>query len=314
MSYRDIQLKRGEELIQQNFFDDATGGCVYRDKPRPYVLQDGSHNLYPKNREDALTYFQQNNITWWSGKAPTGHILSSQIACLNHLFTIKNDKYAVLNLLKTISDGFTDVLPIDEHLGGYIQFEAVGGNVNLLNEGTNKRGSNCTSVDALICALHQDGRYYMIPIEWKYVESYGNEDKSEGDKGITRKSRYNDLIANSQYLINDNKLSCYWVEPFYQLMRQTLWVEQQLLNHRPEGFGLEDVDYIHVHVIPDGNKTLLKKKYPCSNKEMKETWKSCLTFPDKYVVISPQQFYSKQPKDTELYRYLSTRYWDAEKD
>lgn len=305
MKFKNEQQKRGEELIQKDFFGGDVGGGVFMGKPRPFVLQNGLHNLYPDIRDDALVYFQRNNIAWWGGNYPTGHILSSQIACLNHLFTIRNDKDAVLNLLRSMSDDFTDVFPIAEHLEGYIQFEAVGGNVNFLNEGTNTRGSNCTSVDALVYALHQDGRRFLIPIEWKYVEAYGNDDKSAGSKGDTRKSRYLDLIANSRYL-NDNTLSCCWFEPFYQLMRQTLWVEQ-LLKRQPKGF--EANDYLHVHVIPHGNAELLDKSYPCSNQRMEATWKSCLTDSDKYVVISPKKLRSKQCKDTDIYSYLWRRYW-----
>jgi hypothetical protein len=305
MKYKNEQQMRGEALIQKNFFDGDMGGGVFMGKPRPFVLQKGLRNLYPDIRDNAVKYFHLNNIAWWGGKYPTGHILSSQIACLNHLFTIKNDKNAVLALLKSISNGFIDVFPIPEHLEGYIQFEAVGGNVNFLNEGINTRGSNCTSVDALIYALHHDGRRFLVPIEWKYVEKYGNEDKSIGTKGDTRKSRYLDLIVNSRYL-NDNTLSCCWFEPFYQLMRQTLWVEQ-MLKHQPEGFEAED--YLHLHVIPDDNVELLNKLYPCSNQRMETTWKSCLKDPDKYVIISPEKLYSKQCKDTEIYNYLSRRYW-----
>lgn len=305
MKFKNEQQTRGEVLIQKNFFGGDIGGGVFMGKPRPFVLQDRLHNIYPDIRDDALVYFQQNDIAWWGGNYPTGHILSSQIACLNHLFTIRHHREAVLNLLKSVSDDFIDVLPITEHFGGYIQFEAVGGDINFLNEGTNTRGSNCTSADAFVYALHKGGRRFLIPIEWKYVEAYGNDDKSSGSKGETRKLRYHDLIAGSRYL-NGNTLSCCWFEPFYQLMRQTLWAEQ-LLKHQPKGFEADD--YLHVHVVPDGNAELLDKSYPCSNQGMEATWKSCLVDPDKYVVISPEKLWSKQCKDTDIYSYLKSRYW-----
>ncbi|GHT79738.1 hypothetical protein FACS1894104_4940 [Actinomycetota bacterium] len=305
MTYKTEQQQRSEGLIREGFFDGDKGGAVFMGKPRSFVLQDGSHNLYPDIRQDALDYFKQNDVAWWGGSYPTGHVLSSQIACLNHLFSIRQDKAAVLNLLKTVSDDFVDVLTIAEHLEGYIQFEAVGGDTNFLNEGTSTRGSNCTSVDALVYALHKDGRRFLIPIEWKYVEAYGNEDKSVGSKGKTRKSRYLDLIANSKYL-NDKTLECCWFEPFYQLMRQTLWAEQLLIHKVP---GYEADDYLHLHIIPDENAELLNKKYPCSGKGMKETWKSCLVDPGKYIVISPKDLWDKQEPDTDICRYLKHRYW-----
>ena len=303
MTFKNDQQKRGEALIQDNFFNDGGGGVFMR-KPRPFVLQDGKNNLFPDIRTDVLEYFKQNGIAWWGGNRPTGHVLSSQIACLNHLFPIRNDKVAVINLLKAVSNDFVDVLPINEKLQGYIQFEAVGGNENLLNEGNNTRGSNCTSVDALIYAVQSNGQRCLIPIEWKYVEAYSNEDKSLGNKGQTRKTRYMDLITNST-LLNENTLSCCWYEPFYQLMRQTLWVEKSMVKVEE----LKANNYIHLHVIPDGNAELLDKLYPCSGKGMESTWKNCLRDPDKYIIISPKKLWSKQKKDTDVYSYLHTRYW-----
>ncbi|MEL1135042.1 hypothetical protein AAC978_07640 [Desulfitobacterium sp. THU1] len=305
MLYKNEQKKRGEKLIQGGFFGDNAGHGKFRRIPRPFVLKDGKNNLYPDVRDDVLDYFKQNNIVWWGGKSPTGHVLSSQIACLNHLFPIRQDKVAVLNLLKSITDDFIDVFPIAENMPGYIQFEAVGGVTNYLNEGTNTRGSNCTSVDALIYALHKNGKRFLIPIEWKYVEAYGNEDKSLEDKGKKRKSRYDQLINRSQYL-NNKTQSCCWYEPFYQLMRQTLWAEQIIINQVK---GLEADDYLHLHVIPDHNTQLLNKTYPYSGKGMEETWRQCLTIPDKYKIISPKQLWSKQNASTPLFQYIQQRYW-----
>jgi hypothetical protein len=304
MKFKDKQQKRGEDLIQDGFFADAGGG-VFRGKPRPFVLQDGLNNLYPSIRSDALAYFKKNGVAWWGGGYPTGHVLSSQIACLNHLFPIRQDKAAVLNLLKSVTDDFVEVLPIAEEMPGYVMFEAVGGPVNYLNEEANTRGSNCTSVDAFVYAVHKDGRRFLIPIEWKYVEAYGSDDKSAGSKGETRRSRYLSLIAQSKY-VNENTLSCCWFEPFYQLMRQTLWAEQ-VLAHKPEGFEADD--YLHLHVIPDANAELLDKVYPCSGKGMEATWKNCLTDPSKYIVLSPEKLWSHQNGSLEIYAYLKERYW-----
>ncbi len=307
MAYRAEQQQIAEKLICEDFFDRDQGGGIFMGKPRSFMLLDGAHNLFSPIRNDALLYFNLNKIAWWHGNYPTGHVLSSQIACLNHLFPIRQDKTAVLKLLNTVSSGFVDVFPIAEQLEGYIQFEANGGAVNFLNEGTNTRGSNCTSLDALIYALRQDGRRFLIPIEWKYTEEYGNDDKSFGTKGDTRKSRYLGLIEKSAQL-NQKVLAYCWFEPLYQLMRQTLWTEQILLNRVP---GLEADDYLHLHVIPSENKELLQKTYPCSGKNMEDTWRSCLVDQTKYIVISPEKLWSQQDSDTEIFKYLKSRYWSA---
>ena len=55
------------------------------------------------------------------------HTLSSQMACLNHLFPIRNDKNTVLKIAQIICEDIVDVLEIksDKFLPAYIAFEAV---------------------------------------------------------------------------------------------------------------------------------------------------------------------------------------------
>ena len=78
--------------------------------------------------------------------------------------------------------------------------------VDHLNEKTLTRGSNCTSVDAFIYAVHKgDKKKWLIPIEWKYTEYYYNNDKSNEDrkgelkgtngKGHERVERYSKIIV-----------------------------------------------------------------------------------------------------------------------
>ena len=100
---------------------------------------------------------------------------------------------------------------------------------------------------------HRDGSRWIIPIEWKYTESYPDVDKSkegvsrseEGAladngvcKGVVRMNRYNKLITESEQLrtLDDYGGSIYYQEPFYQLMRQTLWAEQIIRHNDREQF------------------------------------------------------------------------------
>ncbi|WP_115097256.1 PGN_0703 family putative restriction endonuclease [Porphyromonas macacae] len=129
---------------------------------------------------------------------------------------------------------FIDLLPLPyEADKTYIGFEVVSG-ADWLNEGIPNRGSNCTSIDALIYALDVEGKKWLIPIEWKYTEHYTVQDKgSEADgKGETRHARYDALIQHSKFLKPQTKAvgSIYYQEPFYQLMRQTLWAEQSFIR------------------------------------------------------------------------------------
>ncbi|KAA6317049.1 hypothetical protein EZS27_032736 [termite gut metagenome] len=205
--YQETQRKKAINLIKNSsVFYGEKAGKLFRKKERDFVLMNGQNNLFEPIKEDVRCYFCKNKISWWGGNQPTGHVLSSQIACLNYLFSLRKDKIAVLKIAKTISSDFINVLIIntDKFSSGYIQFEAVS-DKDYLNEGQSTRGNNCTSIDALIFALHKDGTKWLIPIEWKYTEYYANQNKSiEGYKkdpinckGEERKKRYTDLINNS---------------------------------------------------------------------------------------------------------------------
>lgn len=309
MKYKNIQYCRAESLIKDsNIFNNDTGGGVFKGKSYSFILQDGNNNLFEQSRNAICNYFIKNNIAWWNGKL-TNHTLSSQVACLNHLFPIREDKKAVLSLVKNIYPEITDVLLVatDRHMPAYIQFEAVS-DFDHLNEMNSTRGSNCTSVDALIYGVHKDGRKIIFPIEWKYVEAYGNENKASGDKGATRRARYTSLINQSAQLKAVSH-DCYYFEPFYQLMRQTLWAEQMIQHKNTE--TIEADDYIHIHVIPDENNELLNKTYPCSSQGMEETWRACLKDQSKYVIIPPEELLAPVTDEQHciLLKYLKKRYW-----
>ncbi len=317
--YQEKQRERAVRLLKEgnSIFYGGDGGKMFMRSERDFVLTENEKNFFEPIKEKAIEYFDKNNIAWWGGKKPTGHLLSSQIACINHLFAIRNDEDAVLGLLKIVSEDFVDVLKIetDNFLSEYIQFEAVSDN-DYLNEKQSTRGSNCTSVDALIYAKHKNGSKWIIPIEWKYTEHYGNLNKAiegcnantDNCKGKERQRRYTDLINNSKQLKSDDHF-VYYFEPFYQLMRQTLWAEQMVTNKEKE--TLKADNYLHVHVIPSENKDLLKKEYKCSGFDMETTWKNHLVDKKKYVIISPKDFLANLNKEKyiDLYNYLNERYW-----
>jgi hypothetical protein len=286
------------------------------------VLKDGMNNLYAPIRSEVVKYFHDNKISWWGGYQPTGHILSSQVSCLNHLFAIRNDKEAVLALLNGVMDEFEDVLPIpcDAKNPAYIAFEVVSSEDHL-NEKVSTRGSSCTSVDAFIYAVHRDEhKKWLIPIERKYTELYGNKDKSKEDrrgepkgangKGEERLKRYSVLIDESAQLetLKSYAGSVYYQEPFYQLMRRTLWAENVIKHKATE--DLKADDFLHIHVIPDGNRDLLDKHYKVSGKGMEETWREMLADQSKYIIMTPKKLMepvvSRYP---ELALYLMRRYW-----
>ena len=159
------------------------------------------------------------------------------------------------------------------------------------------------------------GRTFLLggrkPIEWKYTECYGTKDLSrDGRKGEVRLGRYSALIdASPQLKSMDNyRGSIYYQEPFYQLMRQTLWAEN-IIRHRDEEILKAD-DYLHIHVIPTANGDLLNKQYHVSNATMKATWRNMLTDQSKYVIIDPMGLFEPIVDSyPELSQYLEKRYW-----
>ena len=169
--------------------------------------------------------------------------------------------------------------------------------------------------DAVILA-RKKGKNVILVIEWKYVEHYGNTDKSKNPKGKksgdTRVNNYAgdkdvlnpNLIQNSHQLKMIEPFNIYFHEPFYQLMRQTLWAEQLIKFKESETIKADD--FIHVHVIPNQNAEL-KGTYKYSGRDLESTWKSCLNNPEKYIVISPDELLSNLPK--EYTDKLAIRYW-----
>ena len=349
IDYREHERSKSIDLINNtNLFGGAKSGRIIKykgkDYPKDEILFEGINNIYEPIRNRVIEYFVKNNISFWHAPRaaepslkPTGHTLSSQVCCINHLFPIRHDKETVLSIAKQFCPGIKKVFRIstDEYLPEYIQFEAVT-DKDYLNELQTTRGSNCTSVDALIYGEHENGKKYIIPIEWKYTEYYDNQDKSIEDrkgeakgtegKGKERLERYSELINNSQYLkkLSNYRNSVYFFEPFYQLMRQTLWAEQlikhihsetlwaeQMKNHN-DRLNIKDFDYEHIHIIPNMNIKLLEKKYKPSGKNLEDTWKSCLKHTEKYRIIDPKILL--KILDNKIYgdliEYLKKRYWD----
>ncbi len=321
MAYRDKQVEIQEKLInegERGVFQGAEGGGVYRGKKRCYILKNGEKNLYKPIREKVKEYFSKYEISWWGGQKPTGNTLSSQIACINHLFPIRDDKVAVCKIINGLEingskNNFSEVLsvPYDDKDEGFVAFEVVSKN-DLLKESQHKRGSNCTSIDALIYALDKNGKdKWIILIEWKYTESYYWIDKSTED----RMGRYNELIEGSAYLsplgINNCQGKVYYLEPFYQLMRQTLWAEQ-VIKHRKGGeLPSEQIEvnkFLHLHVVPSGNPVIRGKRFYSLGPDMVSIWNKLN--PQNYIKIDPQKLFEPiADKDKDLIDYLKKRYW-----
>ena len=298
---------RRQIMYYRNYLSDiAAVGGIFDKAERDFVLieDDCYFNLFSsivEGNDNVLTYFKEHEIAWWGEnerkKKPTGHLVSSQIHCLNHLFALRNDPEVV----KTIIEGATPlkvdkILPSPIDKRGYITFEFAYKNKekNILGETYQSRGANCTSIDAFVYAQLINGKKVLIPIEWKYTETYiGKEAREESF------ARYSLIHKGS----NCQKWSIlYRADPFYELMRQTLFMERII---KAKECGIEADDYTHIVVCPNGNHELLKDI---------EQFKESLSAKGKkrFLVIDPQNLLApiqNSEKYSELITYLHTRYW-----
>lgn len=271
-----------------------------------YILrsQDSINNLYSGIREDSIKYFKKYNIAWWQylndSEVPSGHLVSSQIHCLNHLFAFRKDAKAVRLIIdKATGMQFDEVLPslIDEDDNSFISFEFALDNDKLLSEKDDgwRRGSLCTSIDVMIVARKGKDKW-LIPIEWKYTETYQGTDKTNKK----RMDRYAHLIENSDRLTvpaDGIAHSVYFIEPSYELMRQTLLCEQLVRK----GYAN---DFFHINIIPSKHTELRRVVESDYVKMLKDR--------TKFRIIDPKDFLSpieEQNLYPELIDYLKKRYW-----
>ena len=302
MSYREDQRKKVIAIRDEVFSDP--GGGVFKKAPREFVLQEPVLNLWSEIREDVSDYFGRNQIVWWGdgGNYPSGHLLSSQIACLNHLFFMHQRKDVATAVLKAVHSEVVEAVGMDD---GFVEFEVVGAE-NYLGEKSHSRGANATSIDAVMVGKKADGHNVLAMIEWKYTEDYRPNNKYIP----ARANIYDRLLAEPDCPIQVERFESLYFEPFYQLMRQTLlgWKMVQAGE-----YGCDE--FIHLHVIPAANKELkMRVTSPgLEGDSMSEAWNNALLDPAQYQVISPEEFLApgKTCQDTtEILSYLERRYWD----
>jgi hypothetical protein len=315
MSYRDDQKKWAEDLLPE-FFRAEGNGKFANGNDYPFVLKKPELNLWDGIREDAISYFSENSIPWWEAteNGPTGHLLSSQVACVNHLFLLRQRQDLATAVLQNIDPAIVSAELLDD---GYVEFEIIG-QKNYLNEKQHTRGANATSIDAVMLGRKKK-KNILVSIEWKYTENYGGECLYIEP----RWEIYNPLMKEENSPI-DSKIAKrfgtepfkpLYYEPFYQLMRQTLlsWKMAEANEYGAD-------DYLHLHIVPDENTEMLEgitakilQETPDGDHfNMENAWKSVLKNSSKYKRISPKDFLEplKKEKDTKtLLQYLGKRYW-----
>ena len=304
MNFSERERRRMTNERDDMFNDPGFG--LFFGKAREFVLSEAAGNLWAGFREDALDYFVRNGIPWWKGgeNEPTGHMLSSQVACVNHMYLLRQRPDLARGVLHAIDPEVVEAETVDD---GYVEFEFIGAS-QYLAERAFSRGANCTSIDAFMIGRTEHGDRRAFLIEWKYTESYPREDKY-----IPERARvYDDLIKADDSPFNPIEPSAVYFEPFYQLMRQTL-LGSQISKHKDHGC----TSYRHIHVVPEQNTEFHRNiTAPLLKGEtISEAWSAVLKRPEFYISTTPAKF--MQPavaaRDTKaLTRYLHRRYWSCD--
>jgi hypothetical protein len=283
-------------------------GGVFSGEAREFVLSEPTKNVWEGIRADAIDYFRRYRIRWWGatgsdGDEPTGHMLCSQVACVNHLYFLRQRPDLVKAILKAIDPEVVEAEVVDD---GYVEFEFIGDEQYLM-ESEFSRGANCTSIDAFMIGrtAHRDRRAFLV--EWKYTETYSSKDKYK-----PRRARvYDDLIQQDDSPFSMIEPRHLYFEPFYQMMRQTL-LGWQISKHEDH----DCTSYCHVLVVPEQNVEFHRNvTAPMLNgATVSEAWRRILRRPNIYINTTPINFMRPvvDQRDTKaLTGYLEGRYWSG---
>lgn len=329
-----------EQHLRQlaHLFEGDPGGGKFNGQAQPFVLQAPEKNLFVPIRDEVLLYFNghlpgaDGRLSFWrSGgekvvaghvcSLPTGHMLSSQVACLNHLFPLCRDGKAATLLLQGLRPDMVEALPVGIHARDmFVEFEVTGGGSYLNEEQRGRsltRGANATSVDAVMKGRDTQGNIRLFLIEWKYTESYPSKrEKKPGSRMDNRLWRYRSFFTRDGSpftFCNSDVDSTFFeellTEPYYQLMRQTLlgWK----MTQDPSRNG-QATSFTHIVVVPHGNTAL---RFGCAviagrQGDLAGAWNALVREP--VLFLAPEELLqplTAQPDYACLLDYLCRRYW-----
>lgn len=337
MTYWNAQK---EQHLRQlaHLFEEDPGGGKFNGQAHSFVLQAPEKNLFAPIRDEVLLYFNghlpgaDGRLRFWrSGgekvvaghvcSLPTGHVLSSQVACLNHLFPLCRDGKAATLLLQGLRPDMVEALPVGIHARDmFVEFEVTGGGSYLNEEQRGRsltRGANATSVDAVMKGRDAQGNIRLFLIEWKYTESYPSKcEKKPGSRMDNRLWRYRSFFTRDGSpftFCNSDVDSTFFeellTEPYYQLMRQTLlgWK----MTQDPSRNG-QATSFTHILVIPHGNTALRSGCAVIAGRQgdLAGAWNALVREP--VLFLAPEELLqplTAQPDYARLLDYLYRRYW-----
>jgi hypothetical protein len=240
-------------------------------------------------------------------RLPTGHLNSSQVACVNHLEPARVDRDVALAVARNLEPRVADVRDTGE--GGYVAFEWIGKSEYLDEPGAHVRGAHVTSLDALMRVTLDDGALALLVVEWKYLESYSATSVAKSRRGTDRVAVYRELIEGDDSPLAPGDAQRLFYEPYYQLARQTLLAARAVAD--PE---TPETEWLHVHVIPEGNAALRRRAKEAAplllGETLEEAWRSALKAPERYRVLGPSDVVPSGPPGrwANWRQFLASRY------
>jgi hypothetical protein len=293
----------------------VVGRPDYATSEKRRVTALGGPSLYPGFRERILAYYREYGIAWWgAGEGPTESVISSQVACINHLEPARLNRELALSIARKYLPDAIDVLPVE---GGFLAYEWVGTR-SYLNErrwSSLSRGRNITSIDAVMAVRRDSGMICLFAFEWKYTEKYGSgRSLVISKRGTSRVEIYRTLLERADSPIRLGEHERLFFDPFYQLMRQTL-LAWQMVEHQE--FGA--TEWLHIHVAPGANVALLETVTSPKLAEfgnMESAWRSVLVSPKRYVLVAPGAVVPDVAAHDEFgdwQKWLGARYGPSEK-
>ncbi len=296
-TFRDTEKQRYAQLKADLVSPDAAGPGMYKGQPRAFCLpqEHAGENLHPLVRDDAIRYFADHHIRWHDGigEAPSNHLCSSQVACVNTLWLLTRDPDLLARVFRPFLPEIEDVVPfyadgqLADGAAPYLAFEWIGTQNYLGERSWGTRGANATSADFAFRFRRTDGRTQLVLGEWKYTESYSKQISSPEALNATRLSTYQEAFALWEAQQPDlPPYEAFFVEPFYQLLRLTL------LAQAMERAGEMDADIVSVvHVAPRANQdfsgSLTSPELRRYGSTVSEIW-SALAPRDRFVPIATE--------------------------
>jgi hypothetical protein len=174
---------------------------------------------------------------------------------------------------------------------GFIAYEWIGLDAYLGEPGARKRGAMVTSIDAMIVGVRSSGQRVLVVIEWKYLESYTGASTLYSRRGTARMPIYQPLLDDPACPITPGEPEALFVDPFDQLMRQTL-----LAWRMAEAREFEADDWMHAWIVPPGN-TALRQSPSTPHTTIQQAWQARLRMPSRFRMPTPTELFTNLDKD-----------------